>query len=41
MFHVYVPFVPHGEYGGAVYLKIHPDVSFISSRSYQVLTKLF
>jgi len=30
IFHVYVPLVPHGEYGGAVYLKIHPDFSFIS-----------
>jgi hypothetical protein len=30
VFHVYVPLVPHGEYGGAVYLKIHPDFSFIS-----------
>ncbi|MFH1196214.1 MAG: ATP-binding protein [bacterium] len=30
VFHVYVPLVPHGEYAGAVYLKIRPDVSFIS-----------
>ncbi len=30
--HVYVPLVPHGEYGGAVYLKIHPDFSFISQQ---------
>lgn len=30
IFHVYVPLVPYGEYSGAVYLKIHPDVSFIS-----------
>jgi signal transduction histidine kinase len=32
VFHVYVPLVPHGEYGGAVYLKIHPDLSFISQQ---------
>ncbi len=30
--HVYVPLVPHGEYSGAVYLKIHPDFSFISQQ---------
>jgi hypothetical protein len=30
IFHVYVPLVPYGEYSGAVYLKIHPDFSFIS-----------
>jgi signal transduction histidine kinase len=30
LFHVYVPLVPYGEYSGAVYLKIRPDVSFIS-----------
>src|SRR3972149_6594175 len=35
IFHVYIPLVPYGEYGGAVYLKIHPDVSFISQ---QILT---
>lgn len=35
IFHVYVPLVPYGEYGGAVYLKIHPDVSSISQ---QILT---
>lgn len=35
IFHVYIPLVPHGEYGGAVYLKIHPDFSFISQ---QILT---
>lgn len=32
IFHVYIPLVPHGEYGGAVYLKIHPDLSFISQQ---------
>lgn len=32
IFHVYVPLVPYGEYGGAVYLKIHPDVSSISQQ---------
>src|SRR3989339_1602705 len=32
IFHVYVPLVPYGEYSGAVYLKIHPDVSFISQQ---------
>jgi hypothetical protein len=32
IFHVYVPLVPYGEYGGAVYLKIHPDVSFFSQQ---------
>ena len=30
IFHVFIPLVPYGEYSGAVYLKIHPDVSFIS-----------
>lgn len=30
LFHVYVPLVPYGEYGGAVYLRIRPDVTFIS-----------
>jgi hypothetical protein len=30
IFHVFVPLVPYGEYSGAVYLKIHPDVSIIS-----------
>ena len=30
VFHVYVPLVPYGEFTGAVYLKIHPDFSFIS-----------
>ncbi|MGE5498564.1 MAG: sensor histidine kinase, partial [Syntrophothermus sp.] len=30
IFHVYVPLVPYGEYAGAVYLKIHPDISFFS-----------
>ena len=29
-FHVFVPFVPHGEYMGAVYMKNTPDFSFIS-----------
>lgn len=32
IFHVYVPLVPYGEYSGAVYLRIHPDVSFISQQ---------
>jgi hypothetical protein len=32
IFHVYIPLVPYGEYEGAVYLKIHPDVSFISEQ---------
>lgn len=32
IFNVYVPLVPHGEYAGAVYLKIHPDFSFISNK---------
>ena len=30
-FHVFVPFVPKGEYMGAVYVKNVPDFSFISS----------
>ena len=30
--HVYVPLVPHGEYAGAVYLKIRPDISSISQQ---------
>ena len=30
-FHVFVPFVPHGEFMGAVYMKNTPDFSFISS----------
>jgi len=32
IFHVYVPLEPYGEYAGAVYLKIHPDVSVISQQ---------
>lgn len=32
IFHVYVPLVPYGEYVGAVYLRIHPDVSSISQQ---------
>lgn len=32
IFHVYVPLAPHGEYAGAVYMKIHPDVSSISQQ---------
>lgn len=32
IFHVFVPLVPYGEYSGAVYLKIHPDVSSISQQ---------
>lgn len=32
VFHVFIPLVPYGEYGGAVYLKVHPDVSFISQQ---------
>jgi hypothetical protein len=29
-FHVFVPFVPYGEYRGAVYVKFTPDFGFIS-----------
>ncbi|HUI30145.1 MAG TPA: HAMP domain-containing sensor histidine kinase [Candidatus Acidoferrales bacterium] len=32
IFHVYVPLEPYGEYAGAVYLRIHPDVSVISQQ---------
>ncbi len=32
IFHVYVPLEPYGEYAGAVYLKMHPDVSVISQQ---------
>ncbi len=32
VFHVFIPLVPYGEYSGAVYLKVHPDVSFISQQ---------
>lgn len=32
VFHVYIPLVPYGEYGGAVYLKIRPDVAFVSQQ---------
>jgi len=32
VFHVFIPLVPYGEYSGAVYLKIRPDVSFISEQ---------
>ncbi|MCX7984202.1 MAG: ATP-binding protein [Bacteroidetes bacterium] len=32
VFHVFVPLVPYGEYVGAVYLRIHPDVSSISQQ---------
>ncbi len=32
IFHVYVPLAPHGEYAGAVYMKIHPDVASISQQ---------
>lgn len=32
IFHVFIPLVPYGEYSGAVYLKVHPDVSFISQQ---------
>lgn len=32
LFQVYVPLVPYGEYAGAVYLRIRPDVSFISQQ---------
>ena len=31
-FHVFVPLVPYGEYVGAVYLRIHPDVASISQQ---------
>ncbi len=30
IFHVYVPLEPYGEYSGAVYMKMHPDVSEIT-----------
>lgn len=30
-FHVFVPFVPKGEYAGALYLKNQPDFNFITS----------
>ncbi len=30
VFHVFVPFVPKGEYAGAVYVKYTPDFSFIT-----------
>lgn len=29
-FHVFVPFVPQGEYAGAVYMKSAPDLSFLT-----------
>ncbi len=32
LFHVFIPLVPYGEYSGAVYLKIRPDVNFISQQ---------
>ncbi|MEJ5352619.1 MAG: ATP-binding protein [Melioribacteraceae bacterium] len=32
VFHVFIPLVPYGEYSGAVYLRIRPDVSFISQQ---------
>ncbi len=35
IFHVLVPLVPRGEYSGAVYMKISPDLAFISK---QVIT---
>ncbi|MBD3223106.1 MAG: histidine kinase [Caldithrix sp.] len=31
-FHVFVPFVPKGEYSGAVYMKISPNLEFISKQ---------
>ena len=43
-FHVFVPFVPRGEYAGAVYLQITPDLSFISnqiSSSYNETSLIF
>jgi signal transduction histidine kinase len=36
-FHVFVPFVPRGEFNGAVYMKNAPDLSFIT----QVTTSLY
>ena len=43
-FHVFVPLVPKGEYAGAVYLQISPDLSFISnqiSSSYDETSLIF
>jgi signal transduction histidine kinase len=43
-FHVFVPFVPKGEYAGAVYMKITPDFSIITNEiisSYDEITLLF
>ncbi len=39
IFHVYIPLVPYGEYGGAVYLRIHPDVTFISQQVLSTFNK--
>jgi hypothetical protein len=44
MFHVFVPFVPKGEYMGAVYVKNNPDFTFITSEiisSYDQTALLF
>lgn len=43
-FHVFVPFVPKGEYAGAVYMKITPDFSIITREiisSYDEVTLIF
>ncbi|MEG8946495.1 sensor histidine kinase [Rosettibacter firmus] len=32
LFHVFIPLVPYGEYSGAVYLRVRPDVNFISQQ---------
>lgn len=43
-FHVFVPFVPKGEYAGAVYMKITPDFSIITHEiitSYDEISFIF
>lgn len=32
IFYVFVPLVPHGEYSGAVYFKVRPNITFISKQ---------
>jgi len=44
IFHVFVPFVPKGEYAGVVYVKNKPDFSFITTEvinSYDEITLIF
>jgi len=44
IFHVFVPFVPKGEYAGVVYVKNKPDFSFITSEvinSYDKIALVF